>query len=143
MNIISHFYKLLENSFNSFLKNHFLESNFWFKSSDFNNYISFMNDIDSFNYSFITNAIGTAATNNTNNSQPILLILCIPFSCILDITYAVNNITNTFENSAGWNVNEPKLNHLLAPSTGTVNNTPTSKIQKNTYHIGETFAITS
>ena len=57
MNIISHFYKLLENSFNSFLKNHFLESNFWFKSSDFNNYISFMNDIDSFNYSFITNAI--------------------------------------------------------------------------------------
>ena len=57
MNIISHFYKLLENSFNSFLKNHFLESNFWFKSSDFNNYINFMNDIDSFNYSFITNAI--------------------------------------------------------------------------------------
>ena len=45
MNIISHFYKLLENSFNSFLKNHFLESNFWFKSSDFNNYISFMSRI--------------------------------------------------------------------------------------------------
>ena len=57
MNILSHFNKILENNFNKFLKNYFNNSNFWNKSSDFNNYINFMNDLDSFNYSFITNII--------------------------------------------------------------------------------------
>lgn len=57
MNILSHFYKLLEDNFNKFLKNYFINSNFWNKSSDFNNYINFMTDLDSFNYSFITNII--------------------------------------------------------------------------------------
>lgn len=57
MNIISHFNKILENNFSKFLKNYFNNSNFWNKSSDFNNYINFMYDLDSFNYSFITNVI--------------------------------------------------------------------------------------
>lgn len=57
MDIISHFNKLLKNNFNKFLKNYFNNSNFWNKSSDFNNYINFMTDLDSFNYSFITNVI--------------------------------------------------------------------------------------
>lgn len=57
MNIISQFNKLLEKNFNKFLKNYFNNSNFWNKSSDFNNYINFMTDLDSFNYSFITNVI--------------------------------------------------------------------------------------
>ena len=57
MNIVSQFYKFLENSFHSFLENHFLESNFWYKSSSIDNYINFMTDLDSFNYSFMTNAI--------------------------------------------------------------------------------------
>ena len=57
MNIISQFHQFLGNSFHSFLEKYFLESNFWHKSSDFNNYINFMNDLDSFNYSFITNVI--------------------------------------------------------------------------------------
>lgn len=58
MNIISQSNKLLENNFNKFLKNHFTNnSSFWNKSSDFNNYINFMTDLDSFNYSFITNVI--------------------------------------------------------------------------------------
>ena len=57
MNILSQFNKILEENFNKFLKNHFINSNFWNKSSDFNNYINFMTDLDSFNYSFITNII--------------------------------------------------------------------------------------
>lgn len=57
MNILSHFNKLLVNNFNKFLKNHFNNSNFWNKTSDFNNYINFMTDLDSFNYSFINNVI--------------------------------------------------------------------------------------
>lgn len=57
MNIISHFNKILENNFNKFLKEYFNNSNFWNKTSDFNNYINFMTDLDSFNYSFITNII--------------------------------------------------------------------------------------
>ena len=57
MNILSQFNKILENNFNIFLKNYFNNSNFWNKSSDFNNYINFMNDLDSFNYSLITNII--------------------------------------------------------------------------------------
>ena len=57
MNIISHFNKILENNFNKFLKNYFNNSNFWYKSSNINNYIWFMHDLDSFNYSLITNII--------------------------------------------------------------------------------------
>lgn len=57
MNIISHFTKILETNFNDFLINYFKNSNFWNKSSDINNYINFMTDLDSFNYSFITNVI--------------------------------------------------------------------------------------
>lgn len=53
MNIISQFNTFMEESFNSFLKKHFLESNFWNKSSSIDNYINFMTDLDSFNYSFI------------------------------------------------------------------------------------------
>ena len=55
--ILSHFYNFVEENFNKFLQNHFLESNYWNKSSSINNYISFMTDLDSFNYSFITNVI--------------------------------------------------------------------------------------
>ena len=57
MNIISQFHQFLENSFHSFLEKYFLESNFWHKSSDFNNYINFITDLDSFSYSFMINAI--------------------------------------------------------------------------------------
>lgn len=57
MNIISHFNKILEDSFNNFLEKYFYESNYWYKSSNIDNYISFMTDLDSFNYSFITNVI--------------------------------------------------------------------------------------
>lgn len=57
MNIISYFHKIVEDNFNKFLKNYFNNSNFWYKSSDFNGYIDFMTDLDSFNYSFITNVI--------------------------------------------------------------------------------------
>lgn len=57
MNIVSQFHKFLENSFYSFLEKYFLESNFWFKSSSIDNYINFMTDLDSFNYSLMTNAI--------------------------------------------------------------------------------------
>lgn len=57
MNIISQFHTFLEESFHSFLQKHFLGSNFWHKSSSIDNYINFMNDLDSFNYSFINNVI--------------------------------------------------------------------------------------
>ena len=59
MNIISQFNHFVEESFNKFLKNYFLHSNYWNKSSSINNYISFMTDLDSFNYSFIMNVINT------------------------------------------------------------------------------------
>lgn len=57
MNILSQFNNILEKNFNKFLKSYFYSSNFWNKSSDFNNYINFMTDLDSFNYSFIINII--------------------------------------------------------------------------------------
>ena len=57
MNIISQFNQFVEENFNKFLKNHFLESNYWYKSSSISNYINFMNDLDSFNYNFMTNVI--------------------------------------------------------------------------------------
>lgn len=57
MNIISHFKQILENNFNNFIKSYFEHSNYWNKSSDINNYINFMRDLDSFNYSLITDII--------------------------------------------------------------------------------------
>lgn len=57
MNILSQFNEILEKSFNNFLKKYYLGSNYWEKTSDINNYFNFMNDLDSFNYSFITNII--------------------------------------------------------------------------------------
>ena len=57
MNIITHFYEKLNESFNNFLINYFNNSNFWNKSSDINNYIEFMNDLDKFNTNLITNVI--------------------------------------------------------------------------------------
>lgn len=57
MNIISQFNKYLEKSFNDYLNNYFNDTNYWYKSSDFNNYISFMNDLDNFSDSFIKNII--------------------------------------------------------------------------------------
>lgn len=57
MNILSQINEILEKSFNDFLKKYYLGSNYWEKTSDINNYFNFMNDLDSFNYSFITNII--------------------------------------------------------------------------------------
>lgn len=58
MNIISHFKEIVENNFNKFLKNYFCNnSNLWDKSGTIDNYINFMTDLDSFNYSFMTNVI--------------------------------------------------------------------------------------
>ncbi len=59
MNMITQFNKLLEESFNKFLKKYFFESNYWNKTSDLNHYINFMNDLDSFNYTFMINVIKT------------------------------------------------------------------------------------
>ncbi|MGN1363708.1 MAG: UPF0236 family transposase-like protein [Candidatus Coprovivens sp.] len=57
MNIISQFNKYMEKSFNDYLSKYFNNSNYWYKSSDFNNYYSFMNDLDSFSNSFIKDVI--------------------------------------------------------------------------------------
>ena len=57
MNIISHFKQILEQNFNNFIKKYFEHSNYWNKSSSINNYINFMTDLDSFNYSLITDII--------------------------------------------------------------------------------------
>lgn len=57
MDILSQFRKKLEQNFNNFLKSYFINSHFWNKSSDINNYINFMTDLDCFSYSFITNVV--------------------------------------------------------------------------------------
>ena len=57
MNIISHFNKILEESFNNFLKKYFYESNYWNKTANIDNYIDFITDLDNFNYFFIINVI--------------------------------------------------------------------------------------
>ena len=59
MNIISQFNNIVEENFNHFLKNYFFNSNYWDKSNSINNYISFMTNLDSFNYNLITNIIKT------------------------------------------------------------------------------------
>lgn len=55
--MISQFNKYLEKSFNNYLNNYFNNSNYSYKSSNFNNYISFMNDLDNFSDSFIKDII--------------------------------------------------------------------------------------
>ena len=57
MNIISHFKQILEKNFNNFIKNYFEQSTYWNKSSNIDNYINFMSDLDLFNYSLITDII--------------------------------------------------------------------------------------
>ena len=57
MNIISYFNKFVEESFNNFLKKYFYESNYWNKTSNIDNYINFMTDLDNFNYIFMINVI--------------------------------------------------------------------------------------
>ncbi len=59
MDIISQFNHFVEENFNKFLKNYFFHSNYWYKTSSINNYISFFNDLDYFNYNFIVNIIKT------------------------------------------------------------------------------------
>lgn len=57
MNILSQLYTKMEESFNKYLKNHFVDSNYWNKESDINNYYSFMNGIDNFSNKFILDII--------------------------------------------------------------------------------------
>ena len=57
MNIISQFKQILEQNFNNFIKKYFEQSTYWDKSSNISNYINFMTDLDSFNYSLITDII--------------------------------------------------------------------------------------
>ena len=57
MNIVSHFNDFLLNNFNKYLKHYFSECNYYTKSSSFNNYYSFINDLDSFSDSFIKDVI--------------------------------------------------------------------------------------
>ena len=57
MNIVSQFNDFLLNNFNKYLKNYFSECYYYTKSSDFNNYHSFINDIDNFSDSFIKDVI--------------------------------------------------------------------------------------
>lgn len=57
MNIITQFKQILEQNFNNFIKKYFEYSNYWNKSSNISNYINFMTDLDSFNYSLITDII--------------------------------------------------------------------------------------
>lgn len=57
MNIISQFYKFLEKIFTEYLKEYFDTNKYINKCSDFNNYYSFINSLDSFNCSFIKDII--------------------------------------------------------------------------------------
>ena len=57
MNIVSHFNDFLLNNFNKYLKHYFSECNYYTKSSSFDNYYSFINDLDSFSDSFIKDVI--------------------------------------------------------------------------------------
>lgn len=57
MNIITYFKEILEKNFNNFIKKYFEQSNYWNKCSNINNYVSFMTDLDLFNYSLITDII--------------------------------------------------------------------------------------
>ncbi len=53
MNMITYFNTILEKNFNKYLKNYFEEHNYYSKLSDFNNYYTFINDLDMFSDSFM------------------------------------------------------------------------------------------
>ena len=57
MNRITYFKQILEKNFNNFIKKYFEYSTYWDKSSNINNYINFMTDLDSFNSSLIVDII--------------------------------------------------------------------------------------
>lgn len=57
MNIISQFNELLKKSFNEYLKKYFSNNLYLNKSSDFNNYYNFINDLDKLSTSFITDVL--------------------------------------------------------------------------------------
>lgn len=57
MNILTQLYTKMEDSFNKYLKNYFINSNYWDKESDINNYYSFMDGIDNFSNKFILDII--------------------------------------------------------------------------------------
>ena len=57
MNIITYFNQFLKDNFNNFLKKYFEEGNYYTKTSNFNNYFDFINDLDSFSDSFMQNII--------------------------------------------------------------------------------------
>lgn len=57
MNIVTHFYKLLEESFNKYLKNYFESNNYLNKTSDFNNYYLFIESLDNFQNIFMKDII--------------------------------------------------------------------------------------
>lgn len=57
MNIISHFNQILEENFNNYLKKYFNTLDYCNKSSCFNNYFNFINDLDNFSDSFIKDII--------------------------------------------------------------------------------------
>lgn len=57
MNIISQLYDKLNLSFMNYLQKYFHEHNYYNKSSDFFNYLNFMNDLDNFSSSFIKDVI--------------------------------------------------------------------------------------
>ena len=50
-------YTIDEENLNNFIKKYFEQSTYWDKSSNISNYINFMTDLDSFNYSLITDII--------------------------------------------------------------------------------------
>ena len=57
MNIITYFNQFLKDNFNNFLEKYFEEGNYYTKTSNFNNYFDFINDLDSFSDSFMKNII--------------------------------------------------------------------------------------
>ena len=57
MNMITYFNELVTKNFNNYLKNYFNNINFIDKSGNFINYYNFMQDLDSFNDSFIKDII--------------------------------------------------------------------------------------
>ena len=57
MNMITYFNELVTKNFNNYLKNYFNTINYINKSGNFINYYNFMQDLDSFNDSFIKDII--------------------------------------------------------------------------------------
>ena len=57
MNIITKLNELITKNFNKFLKNYFNNINYVDKQGTFSNYYNFINDLDSFNDSFIKDII--------------------------------------------------------------------------------------